>query len=239
MTGRIHASCGQRLTQISWYRRSDTKGASRQSRVFPAGTTVTIGRGRDQAIILDDDGVSRNHARLEITDRKILFEDLGSTNGSLLNGTQRIKRIDWRPGQRIRVGNYMFEVAFEASDTTIIGPGRRPLGHVAGMPRSGPDRQPVLPRRIPAAQARLDPHPANHADHPVDWKQNGESSAVEEGRDAARPVNAEGAPGEIAITQEASQHPLELASGVGEIPSGATPSAKEEAEEALSSIYPL
>ena len=184
MDGRIHASREHRLTQISWYRHSDTKGARKQSRVFPADT-VTIGRGRDQSIILDDDGVSRNHARLEIADGKVLFEDLGSTNGSLLNGTQRIIRIDWRPGQRIRVGNYMLEVAFEASDTTIIGPGRRPL-----------------------AQARLDPRPANHADQPVDGEWDWEPSVVEEGREAARPVHLEVAPGGVAIPQEATQHTL-------------------------------
>src|SRR5215813_10156397 len=221
MVGRIHASREHRLTQISWYWRSDTKGARKQSRVFPTGTTVTIGRGRDQSIILDDDGVSRNHARLEITDGKVLFEDLGSTNGSLLNGTQRIKRIDWRPGQRIRVGNFMLEVAFEASDTTIIGPVRGPLGHVAGMSRSGPERQPVLARRIPATQASLDLRGGDQAGQP----RKGNGTLVDEGQDAARPVDVGAAQDEVASPQEPLQHPLEMPLSVDEIPSGAMPSA--------------
>jgi MTH538 TIR-like domain (DUF1863)/FHA domain/PDZ domain len=231
MAGRIHASRGHRLTQITWYRRSDTKGARKQSRVFPAGTMVTIGRGPDQAIILDDDGVSRNHARVEINHGKVLFEDLGSTNGSLLNGTQRIKRMDWRPGQRIRVGNYMLEVAFgvdEASDATIIGPVRRPLGHLAGMPPARPKQQRVLPRVVPAAQARLDPPPADPG-QPLN------RTVVDEGQDAARPIDAGVAPGEVAIPQNASQHPFEIAAGVGEMASSSKPSA-EEAEATSTGI---
>jgi FHA domain/PDZ domain len=223
MAGCIHASLGHRLTQITWYRCSDAGGARKQSRVFPAGTMVTIGRGPDQAIILDDDGVSRNHARVEINHGKVLFEDLGSTNGSLLNGTQRIKRMDWRPGQRIRVGNYMLEVAFgvdEASDATIIGPVRRPLGHLAGMPPAGPKQQRVLPRVVPAAQARLDPPPA-------DPSQPLNRTVVDEGQDAARPIDAGVAPGEVAIPQKPSQHPLEIAADVGEMASSSKPSAGE------------
>jgi len=48
-----------------------------------ASVLVTIVRGAGREIVLDGDLVSDNHAHLEISDGKVLFQDLGSANGSL------------------------------------------------------------------------------------------------------------------------------------------------------------
>jgi|SRR4249919_382367 FHA domain len=50
---------------------------------------VMIGRGADCQLILDDDYVSTRHARVVSTPNGIYAEDLGSTNGTYVNG-QRI-----------------------------------------------------------------------------------------------------------------------------------------------------
>lgn len=54
--------------------------------------TITIGRGTDNDIQIEDGGVSAEHARIEIVPSKLLenhddifLEDLGSKNGTLVN----------------------------------------------------------------------------------------------------------------------------------------------------------
>jgi len=54
-----------------------------------AGGVVMIGRGADCQLILNDDYVSTRHARVVSTPNGIYVEDLGSTNGTYVNG-QRI-----------------------------------------------------------------------------------------------------------------------------------------------------
>lgn len=45
-----------------------------------------IGRSAENAVVLDGDGVSRRHARLKWDGREFRLEDLGSKNGTLVNG---------------------------------------------------------------------------------------------------------------------------------------------------------
>src|SRR5919107_3869341 len=54
-----------------------------------AGGVIMIGRGADCQLILDDDYVSTRHARVVSGENGIYLEDLGSTNGTYVNG-QRI-----------------------------------------------------------------------------------------------------------------------------------------------------
>jgi class 3 adenylate cyclase len=109
--------------RVSWY--SKLKPALKSSRAFLAGAVVAIGRSADQEIMLDDELVSRSHARLEIGHGTVLFKDLGSSNGSLLNGEQKIEQIEWRPGQRIHIAAYIFELEF-VTDETLIGEAKPP-----------------------------------------------------------------------------------------------------------------
>jgi eukaryotic-like serine/threonine-protein kinase len=70
---------------------------------------VTIGRGDDNDVALPAEGVSRHHARIERTTTGWRVLDLGSTNGSFLNGNRLLPDIPevWEENQRLSVGPYV------------------------------------------------------------------------------------------------------------------------------------
>jgi hypothetical protein len=70
--------------------------------VGPAG--VTIGRSRQCDIVLDDPNISRQHAEIRPRGGSWVLNDLGSTNGCILNG-RRIEGPEVvRPGDEIELG---------------------------------------------------------------------------------------------------------------------------------------
>jgi len=77
---------------------------------LPAGSVKTLGRTARADFIVDAALVSRLHCRLT-ADRsdQLIVEDLGSTNGTLVNG-KRVERMVLRPGDRLGVGRVEFEV---------------------------------------------------------------------------------------------------------------------------------
>lgn len=67
---------------------------------------VTIGREEGNALRLNDERVSRYHAKVQYEDGDIIVTDLDSTNGTRVNGaTVQIRRL--RPGDQISVGRTM------------------------------------------------------------------------------------------------------------------------------------
>jgi pSer/pThr/pTyr-binding forkhead associated (FHA) protein len=70
--------------------------------VGPAG--VTMGRSRQCDIVLNDPNVSRQHAELRPRGGSWVLTDLGSTNGSRLNGHPVERSEVVRPGDEIELG---------------------------------------------------------------------------------------------------------------------------------------
>ncbi len=65
--------------------------------------TLIIGRGREADIRVQGDGISRKHARLRLSGENAVLEDLGSTNGSFVNGEKVSSRV-LADGDKIQVG---------------------------------------------------------------------------------------------------------------------------------------
>lgn len=70
---------------------------------------LTIGRGRGNSIVLDDMLVSRQHVRITADADGLVLEDLGSRNGTYVNG-RRVERTHLSEGDRIGIGAATFEV---------------------------------------------------------------------------------------------------------------------------------
>jgi len=74
-------------------------------------SSVSIGRGAANDIILNDGRVSRSHARLECSPSGCMIVDLGSSNGTRLNG-ERVERALLAPGDVLNLGGA--QLRFEA-----------------------------------------------------------------------------------------------------------------------------
>jgi FhaA, N-terminal domain/FHA domain len=77
---------------------------SGDGRTYPLaiGQTV-IGRGDQANMRLPDVGISRRHARLDFDGSQVVLTDLGSTNGTMVNG-QRVSAVALNPGDMIQLG---------------------------------------------------------------------------------------------------------------------------------------
>jgi FHA domain-containing protein len=73
------------------------------------GGPMTIGRATDNAIVLDDGRVSRYHARVQARQGALVFTDLGSTNGSRVNGVV-VDEVVLGVGDRIELGDTVLVV---------------------------------------------------------------------------------------------------------------------------------
>lgn len=73
-------------------------------RVPMTGAPVRIGRASECELVLKDSKVSRRHARLHARDGVLVLSDLGSTNGTRVNG-HRVTEVVLGAGDRIHIGD--------------------------------------------------------------------------------------------------------------------------------------
>lgn len=79
--------------------------------VFPLRNPLTIGRAASNDITLDDDWVSAQHLRLRHQKGAWMAEDLGSTNGTRVNGHPLKGAITVKPGDILDLGRVKFRLA--------------------------------------------------------------------------------------------------------------------------------
>lgn len=84
-------------------------GGEVDGRAFPVGETLIVGRAPTCAVQLVDPLVSRRHSSFLAVDGRLLVEDLGSQNGTWVNG-ERVPRSWLRDGDVVRIGGIRFVV---------------------------------------------------------------------------------------------------------------------------------
>lgn len=92
--------------------------------VFPlTKTEVSLGRDLTNDLVVSDPEVSRHHARLYLQGNTYVLEDLGSTNGTFVNGIRLTGPYPLRSGETISLGErvvFLYEIADE--DVTVVTP---------------------------------------------------------------------------------------------------------------------
>ncbi|MCX6124913.1 MAG: FHA domain-containing protein [Proteobacteria bacterium] len=93
-----------------------SRGGSSGRRISISTWPATIGRDNANAVMLNDDRVSRFHARIKKRDRLFVLEDVNSKNGTYLNG-DKVINATLQSGDRIMVGDS--EIVFLTPEAQI------------------------------------------------------------------------------------------------------------------------
>ncbi len=83
---------------------------ARQGTEFALGPDMTVGRAAGCNLVFDEQYVSQVHTRIFSRDGSVFVEDLGSTNGTWVNGSRAVGQMPARLGDRIQIGNVVMEV---------------------------------------------------------------------------------------------------------------------------------
>lgn len=88
---------------------------------FPlkADKQIVIGRSSELDMVLVEDMVSRKHAKIIFSDGKITIEDLGSTNGTFVNG-EKVKQARLKEGDRILIGTSILKLVHQGAEAANV-----------------------------------------------------------------------------------------------------------------------
>ncbi|MEA2421436.1 MAG: hypothetical protein QOF55_535 [Thermoleophilaceae bacterium] len=121
-----------------------------EGREFELTGAIVVGRDTSAGLVIDDPEASRRHASLSVEGDTVTVEDLGSTNGTFLNGQRLTGAQTFSEGDKLRVGTTVFSLKVEAAaDATRVGTSLPDLD----------DLQVTAPRQVPDF-AKDEPPPA-------------------------------------------------------------------------------
>lgn len=84
-------------------------GVGQKAREIPIhGEEFLLGRGSDCDLRLRDINISRHHCLIRVRPGQITLVDLGSSNGSYVNGTRVVSQADLKSGDELRLGDQRF-----------------------------------------------------------------------------------------------------------------------------------
>ncbi|MBM3839852.1 MAG: FHA domain-containing protein [Verrucomicrobia bacterium] len=72
---------------------------------------IVIGRGLDCDVVINDAKASRRHCRLTRGDNAFVLEDLGSKNGTYMDGERISAPVTLKPNQTFKIGDTVFYLA--------------------------------------------------------------------------------------------------------------------------------
>lgn len=100
---------------------------------------VSIGRGKNNDVVLPRGNISKRHARIVHKDEKFIVVDLRSTNGTYFNARKITSPVIVSPQDRIYVGDFVLRVSAGQPDEASAAEGQEPA------PAEGGGRKPTAP----------------------------------------------------------------------------------------------
>jgi two-component system response regulator HydG len=151
---------------------------------------VTLGRSRENAIVLPDELASRVHARVQFEDGRWVLTDLESRNGTRLDGEPVEHAMPLADGQEILIGDTRMRFLVNGSATATGGPVTRVIEASAGVSTTQlqTDELTTLCRFMAGAVQETDPSDLLRRALRALLKQTGASLAGYLGLDPADPV---------------------------------------------------
>ena len=135
---------------------------------LPVDGQVILGREHSTAdLVIEDPGVSRQHARVLPHNGGIIVEDLGSSNGTYVNGHRICGPVELGTGDEVQVGATVLGVQGPGTAATAhMPPGAPATEHHPGPPGGTPGRSQPPPAGRPAPR-RLAPPPHEASNIPA------------------------------------------------------------------------
>jgi hypothetical protein len=117
---------------------------------------IMMGRDVTNDIVIGDAEMSRQHARLTRTPGGYVVEDLGSTNGTFVNGERLMAPRVLNPGDLVGMGETVtmtFDAVSPESAATVARPPAGPAKAVPPVQQAAPPVQQAVPHAVAAAPA--------------------------------------------------------------------------------------
>ncbi len=100
--------------QELWLKFTDPDGDERRVQVDSSG--FAIGRHSENVLCISDSRLSRHHAVIERSGDEFVISDVGSSNGTEVNGEKLTSATPLRPGDRLSLGGFEVDLEFEESE---------------------------------------------------------------------------------------------------------------------------
>jgi hypothetical protein len=130
-----------------------------QGRSFDLGGSLVLGRDTSAGIVLEDPEASRRHASVSAEGEAVTLEDLGSTNGTFVNGERIEGPRTLQPGDKVRIGTTVLECQGTGPAVTRVA-AAIPDPEATRMGQARPDLSPEAPTDVqPPEPAATPPVP--------------------------------------------------------------------------------
>ena len=128
----------------------------------PVHGELVLGREHPTAdLVIADPGVSRRHARVFTHNGGVIVEDLGSSNGTYVNGERISGPVELGIGDEVQLGETVLGVQGSTAPTAVMPPGAPPTDHHPGPAPRAPAQPPPAGRPAPRRLAPSPHEPGN------------------------------------------------------------------------------